>query len=212
METVYHRLDRRISNAQDRFIEIIKEKSKSSQEDNWARTESLVNHTWQIWSLFCRQLVMISALGGSTRSGTIVPSCVHPASPGRVAYIASCAFSGNSIKPNKIISSAKKEPTWGNVDKLNDIINALNTHNKISVLSALSTAHRGSAHLQTVRNCTMHMCGESFNEIRAIRPYYNAAQLRHPCDTTFWIDPNTGQQAFLSWIADMRQAGYLATT
>lgn len=198
--------------AEQRFSSISSIQENSSREDNWARIESLINHTWQIWCLFSRQLIMTSALGGATRNGICVPPCVTPSDWTRVSYIANCAASGNPAKFGKTNSLLRKEPTWGNVDKLVDIINGLNTANKQALLSALSIAARSSDHMQIIRNCTAHLCGETFSLVRDIRPYYNVHILRHPCDAVFWVDPNNGLHAFISWLDDMRQAADAATS
>jgi hypothetical protein len=212
MDVLYFRFMRRMANSEKRFNEILTLKSSSTTADNWARIETLVNHSWQNWGLFCRQLIMTSALGGTTRGGVVIPACIAPPDWKRVSYIASCAFSRNPVKPIKTNSLMKKEPTWGNVDKLADIINELATANSSVLLPALSIASRSSSHMQVVRNCTAHMCGETFNLVKLIRPYYNVSTLRHPCDAAFWIDPNNGLFAFTSWLEDLRQSADKATT
>lgn len=211
MRVPHFRLDRRLVKAENRFRAIQAIRTAPPNEDDWARAEALMNYTWQTWCLFCRQLVMTSALGGVTRSGAAIPGCITPPDWKRVSYIASCAFSGNTPKLLKTNSSMKKEPTWGNVDKLVDIMNALNTSNAMTVLSALSIASRCATHIQIIRNCTAHMCGETFQQVKDIRSYYNNTALRHPCDAAFWIEPHSGTFAFTSWLADMRQAANQAT-
>lgn len=206
MQVIYHRLIRRIAWSEQRFRAVTAAKSSSSQDDNWARTESLINHTWQSWCLFCRQLIMASALGGKTRSGVALPACVVPSDWERVSYMAICAASGNAAKAGRTNNALRKEPTWGNPDKLVDIATAVATPNLTTIQSAITIASRCTKHMQAVRNCTAHMCGETFDLVKAMRPYYNVTSLRHPCDAAFWIDPSNGLHAFVSWLEDMRQA------
>jgi len=45
---------------------------------------------------------------------------------------------------------------------------------------------------------------QSFAEIRAMQTYYLSAPIRFPCEAVFWVDPVSGEFAFIAWLDEMR--------
>jgi hypothetical protein len=169
--------------------------------------EGLSSATWQYWGRFCRSVVIDSALGARTAGGINLAPCVG--SWEEVSHIAFCVTKGRIPVLGGTNSNLRVEPTWGDPNKLNTVINALNPGNKGTLLSSFG-ASSYIPHLQTIRNAAAHKHHQNTAEVLALRPYYQVARLRHPAEALLWLEDKTKSFAFLFWLEDMRMLGKLA--
>lgn len=211
LSTIHHRFERRAIQLDGQFYSIVAGLPNRSQFENWFLLEGLTSHCWQFWCQFCRQLLVAVGVGCTNRQGVILNACSIPPTWQRVSYFAMVVAQGSPPKPAKTNSSLRKEPTWGDISKVMDIIQALNPANKAQLVAAFGGIARGPRHLQIVRNAAAHMNGETYQEVRALRPYYDVKPWRHPSEVTLWVDPTSKNYAFSTWIADMRTAADAAT-
>ena len=95
------------------------------------------------------------------------------------------------------------EPTWGHVDRLIDVIQALAPTNRGNLLSAFSIIPL-IEHVRLIRNATAHRNVQSFAAVLAFQSQYLANPVRHPLEALFWVDPSTGRTLIHSRLDDMR--------
>jgi len=171
--------------------------------------EGLISTAWQSWAHFCRDVVIDSCLGSTTSAGVSFAGCVTPLSWERVSYLAMQASNKSTPKVGLTNSEFRKEPTWGDVQKLQLIVAALNPHNQNTLISSFS-ASTFIKHVHIVRNAAAHRDRQTFGEVLRLVPFYAAYPLRHPVESTLWLDGNQQQPAFLFWLDEMRLVGELA--
>jgi len=211
LKKFHHRLCLRLGRAEEVFSNFVAHRKGALTYRDQMLLEGLVSAVWQIWCGFCRNVIIASATGCTTKSGTLVPGIVVPLTWERVSYIAICAGNKNPVKNGYVNSRLLKEPTWGDVNKLIAIVNTLKPSNKTQLLTAFGSGLRGPMHMQIVRNANAHWNTETASEITAIRPYYTGSAIRHPSDTLFWIAPSVKDFAFIAWIDDLKLLGEIAT-
>ena len=210
LNTFYRSLNRRLSFFEEWFLGHSDEIEKNTQV-HWLALEGLLSQTWQSWGRFCRQTVMASGLGCVTRNGNHLAPTVTPAQWERISYVAMCVKNQSTVKAGKTNKILRYEITWGDVNRLINIINFVNPQNKGQLLTGFGAIGRGPRHLQIVRNSAAHLNHETFSDVRALIPVYDTVRSRHPTDALFWIDPTTQNFAYLSWVQDMRDAANIVT-
>jgi hypothetical protein len=174
--------------------------------------EGLVSTLWQHWSLFCRRVVFSSALGCITRSGTVIAPCVAPTQWERVSYVALRVYAGANVHPAVVNTNLKREPTWGDVKRVQNIVTVLSPGNAAQLVNCLGSVSRGPIDVQLVRNASAHRNAQTFAAVKSLNVYYNATRIRHPVEAVTWVDPASGDFAFMAWIDEMRLLGDLMTT
>ena len=165
--------------------------------------DGLLSYTWQAWCRFCRDLVVSSCLGARLKSGAALPVCVAPATPERISHIAVQVRNKRPSVAGRENNILRVEPTWGDVSLLTRIVSELKPGNELQLVAAFGGITRGPIHLQLVRNATAHLNQQTFNEVRQLGVFYLASPIRFPCESVFWIDANTTDSAFQTWIDDM---------
>ena len=138
LHILYHRLTRRMKLARNYFDRIRSTSANRDILENWAKSEGLVSNTWQVWSVFCRQLIVCSSVGCQTRSGVSISATANPPTWERVSYVAICVRSKAIPRSGLTNNFLYKEPTWGNVDNVIDIVQELNPANKSQLLAGSS--------------------------------------------------------------------------
>lgn len=166
-------------------------------------TESVLSQLWQLWGRFCREVILASCSGCTTISGA-VPARASDNSWQRVGYEARQAAFQQKAQASKQNSSMRQEPTWGDVNKLIDIVTTLAPSNRAALVSAFGLPLRGPKDLQIVRNACSHVHSENILDVRAIQIYYLAGSLRHPSELAWRQEASTGTTAVLKWIDDLQ--------
>lgn len=134
----------------------------------------------------------------------MIAATAAPCTWARVSYVAIQAAHGGTVTAGKTNALLRKEPTWGDPTKIVAIINILNPSNRAILLSHFSGGLFGPKHCQTVRNAAAHKNTQTKNEVLALAASYTAHKIMYPTDAMFWIDPVSGDFAFISWLEDMR--------
>ena len=163
--------------------------------------EGWLSDVWQVWCRFCRRTIFASCNGCETTSGIfVVPS--QP-SPEVVSFIAARQKFGKPPSTLGVNTRLHLEPTWGHVDRLIEVIQALAPANRVKLLSAFSIIP-SIEHVRLIRNATAHRNVQSFSEVLAFQSQYLAIPVRHPLEALFWVDPSTGRTLMHSRLDDMR--------
>ena len=211
LQQLLRRFHRRLTIVEGAFTDHIVTRAIPLVHKDRMFLNGLISMTWQYWCLFCRQLVLASALGCRTRRGSTLAPSVNPPIWERVSYVAVHVANNSRVHPGKTQNLLRKEPTWGDVSKLGPIIIELAPQNASTLLSTFGSVTEGPAHLQIVRNATAHLNHETHREVLGLRPFYNPKSVRHPTDVTVWTEPNSQDYAFISWVNDMRLISDLLT-
>lgn len=212
LQSIFDRFLRRLDALENLFSDWAADAPSRLQEKDLLFLEGLISNLWQHWSLFCRRVVFASALGCITRNGITISSCVNPQKWERVSYLAWRAKSNGSVQPLSINNDLKKEPTWGDVIKIQSIISALALNNRSHLDSCFGSITRGPAHLQIIRNATAHRNFQTFNDVKNLGVYYVARPIRHPAETVIWSEPKSKDYAFIVWVDEMRIIADLITS
>lgn len=211
LEPIFQRFERRLDVLETVFKSWLVVKHPKLRDEDLMFLEGLVSTLWQHWSLFCRRVVFASALGCQNRAGDLIQSCVIPRTWERVSHIASRAKNGNNPQPTGLNTDLKKEPTWGDVIKIQSIILKLAPRNKHHLISCFGAVSRGPIHLQIVRNATAHRNHQTFNNVKNLRHYYYPKPIHHPVEVTIWTEPTSNDFALIAWIDEIRLVSDLIT-
>ena len=211
LSKVYHRLLSRLGSYEKIFSGWAVSPEFASNRERWVFQEGLVSAIWQSWNAFCRELVISSCLGCQTKTGSVLPGCVTPLKWERVSHLAVRAASSVPPKTGVLNSSLRREPTWGDLSTLMDVIKALGPPNQVILTQVFGGGLHGPEHLQIVRNAAAHLNNQTLGEVAALRPYYSATPLRHPTDATLWIEPTCNDYALIAWCDELRLLADLAT-
>jgi hypothetical protein len=204
------RFEKRLNVASRLFNKFAPTVKRNCRPEQMMFLDGLLSYTWQAWGRFCRDLVMHSCLGGTTKAGVALPISIAPASKERVSYLAIRAKQGNAPVAGSTNSIWRYEPTWGDVSTLVKIIPVANPANSTQLLTAFGGISKGPVHLQKVRNATAHANDQNFKEILALQLYYLGSPIRFPCEACFWVDTATGDFAFITWVEEMRFVASIA--
>jgi hypothetical protein len=179
--------------------------------DKYALQEGLISSLWQSWCEFCRDVVISTTTGASTRAGNTVISPIYSIhTEAEIAFIAAILSKSERFNTIKPIKSRRHEPTWGDIDKLLLIITGLSPTNTGSLLSIFGSAN-AIKDLQVYRNASAHVCSDTIKSVSATRLRYNDTKFMHPSDTMFWIDPISRNYLWKLWIDEMELISDFAT-
>ena len=199
-------LEARFSRAEHLFDRATKQTSSTglSRLEHWHNCEGLVSFVWQSWGAFCREATMLSMLGTTTTSSTLVAT--HPEATGsdRICYLVKCSFLGHPVKPHRVIVDYWKEVTWGDIAALAQFFSTYMPANHMELRAGLAYPTLAPGHLRTIRNASAHLSQGSMSDARSLQAYYRGSALRHPVDLIFLRSRSSGEIAFLDWMADLR--------
>ena len=206
MELISHfrKLQARLRLVERLFLDFDGKMPMRLERSHWMYLEGLSSATWQYWSLFCRSVVVDSALGATTAKGVPLEPCAG--SWEEVSHVASKVAKSLTPTPGGTNSKLHIEPTWGDPHQLNIVIGALNLGNKETLAQSFG-ADSFIPHLQTVRNAAAHRHHQNTAKVLELRPYYQVSRLRHPSEAMLWREEQTKSAAFLFWLEDMRIIG-----
>lgn len=166
-------------------------------------TEGIISDLWQSWCTFCRNVILFSCEGTVTRNGSTVISREGSNSWQRIGYEAACAARGANVHPTRHLSYRRHEPTWGDQNKIIDIVMRVGPTNSNALLTAFGLPVYGPRHLQIVRNACSHKNIESIKDVRNLSINYFAAPLHSPSDLAWFIDRNSNCCGIYSWCDDL---------
>ena len=209
---IFNRFQQRLDVLEDVFTNWVSIAPSKLREPDTMFLEGLVSSLWQHWSLFCRRVIFASAIGCTTRTGNVIHACVTPEVWQRVSYIAWRANSRGSIQPLTLNEDLKREPTWGDVQKLQAIILELCPQNMSHLVSCFGSVSRGPVHVQIVRNAAAHRNYQTFDRVKSLHAYYNVKPIGHPAEATVWAEPTSRDFAFMAWSDEMRIVADLITS
>lgn len=196
------RLNRRIDAAEIHLANLLGRATSSfNTTQELYELEGWLSDVWQFWCRFCRRVVMESCSGCQTTSGTI--HAQSHSSPAAVSFIA--AKQKNGVPPSTIGSNAvlRIEPTWGHIDKLLDVINALNPPNRPALLGAFGTIPL-IEHIRLIRNASAHRNTQTLADVLAFQSQYKGSSIRHPLQALFWHEVSSNQTLIQARLDDMR--------
>ena len=165
--------------------------------------EGWLSEVWQTWGRFCRTTVFASCTGCSTVASGVIAG-VHTG-PDVISYIAAKQRGGRPPAGSGSNSLLRLEPTWGHVNKLLEVIQALAPGNAASLLSGFGTVPQVDE-VRVIRNAAAHRNVQTYKEVLAISPAYRATGIRHPVEALLWDDPTTGRTLIQARMDDMRVA------
>lgn len=165
--------------------------------------EGWLSELWQTWCHFCRRVVMASCTGCDATSGASVVA-TH-ATQYHASHIA--ARQRRGVAPAVVGTNTvlRLEPTWGHVDKLLEVLQALAPANYSGLTAAFGTVP-DVEHVRLIRNAAAHTNPETMAAVLAFQSAYMATPIHHPLHALGWIDRATGKTLAQARIDDMRIA------
>lgn len=195
---------RRLDHAEAQFADYLQKMSMPPvRGQDLHLLEGWLSDIWQLWGRFCRRVVVESCNGCVGSNGVMIVN-TH-VSEAHVSFIAS--RQSNGVPPGTIGTNTAlhREPTWGHIDKLLNVIQALNPANA-SVLSAAFGTVPDLEHLRLIRNAAAHLHSQNFAAVIAFQAAYLSTPIRHPLQALLWLDLSTGKTLVQARIDDMRIA------
>lgn len=202
LEWLESRFRRRIDLAEKRLGDYLQRTTtplKSGAEIH--EIEGWLSDVWQIWGGFCRRTVVESCTGCVLPDGTAAAR-THP-SAAHVSFVAAKQKKGVAPPAVGENFTLRHEPTWGHVDKLLEVIQALGPANAGTLSSAFGTVPE-IEHIRLIRNCASHVNHQTFADVIALQPQYLASPISHPVEALFWTVPTTGRTLIHTRLDEMR--------
>ncbi|MES0221461.1 hypothetical protein [Citrobacter freundii] len=170
--------------------------------DRYALQEGLMSSLWQAWCIYCRTIIFGSITDGITLGGNRVSSGYSHLSDREIVYLARKASTSNIGTLTVRAAAAHVELTWGDALILNPIISSFHPTNEANLLSAFGSVSM-LLDLQKFRNANAHITGFTISEIKKAQVRYSNNGFRHPSDTMFWVDPQTNDYLWKSWVDEI---------
>lgn len=192
------------------FDRYLVKRSSPRRFDRSAHQEGLISALWQSWCSFCRTVIIESAIGTTDGKGNQIVSQYAGRTEPEIAYIAKVLAEGGTVRKIKAVKGSHQEPTWGDLNKISRIATGIGPTNESQLLTAFGI---GSTlrDLQLCRNACAHINADLINEIGKAKVRYSDTRVLHPSDFIFWIDPNTKNFVWKSWIDEMELISDAAT-
>lgn len=170
--------------------------------DRFAVQEGLLSSLWQSWCTFCRETIISSAQGISTKTGHKTTSPYAGNSEMEIAFVARELSQKRVVNAVKILPARHLEPTWGDLVKINLIATGIGSSNAIQLTSAFG-AGMTIIDLQMCRNASAHLNFDTISNVISARVRYSQTKFVHPSDMMFWIDPATKDYLWKTWIEEI---------
>lgn len=126
-----------------------------------------------------------------------------------ICYVARQLAFKLSVSTIKSLGGSHLEPTWGDLTKLNLIVGGIACSNQAQLLSAFGAA-LALQDLQLCRNASAHLNKGSIADVSAVRVKYQDTRFVHPSDVVFWVDPQTKDYLWKTWIDEIGVVSQLA--
>jgi len=169
--------------------------------DDLCVLEGALSRIWQVWCQFCRAVLVESCMGTVDLSGVAIPGLAGAQSEDHVSAAAIRAKQHRPIVWIQTNSLLWREPTWGDIDSLLDIVAALAPTNAAKLNGMCSVAGRGAKILQTARNAAAHDNIQTRTDLVMTGSSFSAFPITHACQALFWIEPSS-QQYLLPLVLD----------
>ena len=168
--------------------------------------EGFTSYAWQAWCTFCRNCVFESCLGTTNGAGTVIPPHPNATSVAHVSGAASKASKRTARPPywGGTNITLRFEPTWGDIDILNQIIPRLAPSNASQLLAAFSSGNAPLKAMQKIRNATAHRNPETLADVSSLMSRYRAFSIQHPVQALFWIEPSSNDYLAIHVMDEMR--------
>jgi hypothetical protein len=173
--------------------------------DDLCLLEGILSRIWQAWCHFCRQTLIESCLGTQDLSGLVPPLPVAQSEP----HVSSAAIAAKLKRPvtwqqqNTIL---RKEPTWGDIDVLLDIIQGLAPTNATKLRGMCTIAGAIAKVLQAARNASAHHNQQTLNDLLRLSTPYNTFPTNHACQSLFWKETTTGDYLLPQALQELKDA------
>ena len=177
--------------------------------DRFAIQEGYISALWQAWCAFCRELLICSVQGATTKSGNITTSPHAALDEMEIAFVAKQLSNNGQINQIRSLTGNHQEHTWGDLSKMHLVVSSIGCSNANLILTALSVCLRVKD-LQLCRNASAHISKSTLREVRASRIRYLDTKLRHPSDMMYWVDPENKDFLWKSWIEELDIASEFA--
>jgi hypothetical protein len=200
-------LDLQLKRAEDGFRNALALNTPSDRFIRRFQFEGAMSAAWQAYCTFVRHLCIESSRGCTTSAGISHGASIMPVSWERASYIAGRAARQRTIHATGLNNLLLNEPTWGDSNKIVDVIDHLNPGNKNILKRYLAGGLNGPKHSQIVRNACAHTNQQTKAAVSALAVSYIAHPINHPTDALTWVDPVSSDFAFVSWLDDMRAIG-----
>lgn len=209
LESIRLKLNRRLLVLDSGFDRHLIEPVAIQKMDKHALQEGYVSALWQAWCSFCRALLIHSTKGAMTSSGLPTTSPHSERGEMEIAYLAKRISNGDAINVIKPLVGNHQEHTWGDLSKLNLVASGLGCSNTSSILNGLSACLR-IEDLQLCRNASAHISRSTIQRVRASRVRYQNTSFKHPSDMIIWVDPDSSDFLWKSWIDEIKLASEFA--
>ena len=123
LNLLQRKLAARVSYLDSAFDRHIVSRVTKRRIDRFALQEGLVSALWQAWGNFCRETIIRSAQGAYTRAGELTTCGFSAHTEAEIAFIARQLSNKATVNRGKALRGNHEEPTWGDPNKLNLIVN-----------------------------------------------------------------------------------------
>lgn len=171
---------------------------------------SLLSAIWHSWCHFCRELVLLSCSGTTSRGGVVIPPRNGLNDWQRVAYEVNQLRRGRAVSLNGSVRVMREEPTWGDVDVLIRAVPGLGLANQSSLMSGFGLA-TAAKHIQLVRNACAHLNSETMSDVRSILPFYSGGRISHPSDVMWMLNSAGTTDVVFIWLEELEVVADILT-
>lgn len=210
---LYSKFDSRCNSYNDRVREIKFHESNLKKWEFNYQTEVLLSDVWQSWCHFTRKLLMTSCRGATARDTTIIQARnTDNNSWQRIGYEArQASFNQNASLHGHRNFLIRREPTWGDLDRVSQIITGLGPSNASNLLGAYGSFSQ-LKDLQLVRNACAHKNIETLGSLSPLRSRYNFGTLKCATDIAWATTRGSNDFAIELWLYEMNMIADIATS
>ena len=166
----------------------------------------VLNYLWQIWGQFWRTLWLTYLLGGENLWKIRIHPYFQNKTENEAIYFILFLL-GRRSNPVGSIGGSHQEPTWGDKDVIEkiafEIVNQSVSGIGTNVLNAFNALGDTPKHFQIVRNASIHLNIQGYQNVRSILPYYVLSSFDYPTEILFCHELRSGKLAYKHWVEDL---------
>lgn len=176
------------------------------KKKNFIFSSGTLNYIWQSWCRFWRTFWLAHILGGENlKKNYINPYLINKSEDEAIYFL--LHLLGKRRSASGRIAGSHQEPTWGNIKVIEEIASEIanrNISNKgTHVLNCLSALGDTPRHFQIVRNASIHLDKQGYENVKRIMPYYVIAAFDYPTEILFCRELKTGKVTYQNWADDL---------